>query len=288
MRILNVVPSLSPLHGGTTSSVLTMASALAEQGITCEFAASDDNGRGRKLALDAPERGDNARHYFTKVCDLYIFTPSFGPWLEQNITRYDFLHIHGLFSHMDVVAGRVARRVGLPYAITPHGMVNHYGMQRKRLKKLLSFHLFEKQLLNNAAFVQMTSKEEARDFSELGISARTKLIPLAVSPMPTTDPEIFLTRFPLLRGKRLILFMGRLDPIKNVESLIDGFAMALKIHPDIRLVVCGTGTEAYYMQLVERVRRAGVVGEVIWVGQVEGEMKASVFAASRLFVLPSL
>lgn len=266
---------------------MQMIEALEHAGVSVDVAASDDDGPGRRLCSAAPERFSSGRHYFRKVADFYTFTPSFGPWLRRHLAAYDVVHIHGLFSYVDIVAGQIARSVGKPYFVTPHGMANRFGMRHKRLMKQMSFGLFERALLQGAEWVQMTSYGEERDFADLSLRARTKVIPLAVAPLPPGDANRFLDKYPVLQGQRVIAFMGRIDSIKNIEGLIDALSLVSSSMHDAQLVVCGSGSYAYQAALQSRAIRLGVADRIIWTGFLGGQNKSDMLAAAHVFALPS-
>ena len=266
-----------------------MADALRSHGVSSEFAATDDDGPDVRLALDAQERKLPGRHYFAKQTELYQYAPSFTRWLKREVGRFDLVHVHGLFSHVDIAAGRICRRAGVPYVVTPHGMANAYGMRHKRFRKQLSFALCERPLLDHAAVVHLTSAGEAADFQLLGIKAPVSLVQLSVDgPDARANAGQFSGHFNIPAGRKLVAFVGRLNPIKNLESLIDAMAGVIASEPEAMLVICGSGHEPYRQSLVARVQRLGLQERVVWAGHVDAQMKWSMMAAAHCFVLPSL
>lgn len=285
VKVLHVIASLSPLRGGTTSSILQMIESLAAQDVCCEVASSDDDGPGRRLAVEAPERAIPGRHYFPKRCDFYLRTPDIGPWLDANVGDFDIVHIHGLFSHVNGVAGRACRRRGVPYTVTPHGMANRYGMRHKSLRKKLSLALIERPLLEGAALIHMTARSEERDFADLRIETPVVRIPLPVQPIPQACSNVFRARNPEVGNRRIAVFAGRIDPIKNLEAAID--ALALQGGSNWHLVVCGDGPREYTATLHARSTSRGVAQRVSWLGFIGERDKAEVFAAGDVYLQPS-
>jgi glycosyltransferase involved in cell wall biosynthesis len=210
-------------------------------------------------------------------------------WVARHVDRYDVVHVHALFSFASEVAALIARRRGVPYVIRPLGVLNRYGMRlrRPRLKRLWIW-LVAGPLLRDAAAVHFTSQAEADEASELGIPMRGVVIPLGVELPEPGDPESMRARFPALRGARVLLFLSRLDPKKNLEGLIDAFSEVAPEVPDLRLLVCGSGASGYVDSLKARATANGVGERVVWAGEVRGAEKASAFALADLFVLPSL
>lgn len=286
LRVLHVIASLAPVHGGTTAAVLQMIAGLDELGVACAVATSDDDGPRRRLADDAIERHLPGRHYFPKRRDFYVHTPSMGHWLDAHVRDFDLVHIHGLFSYVNGLAGRICRRHRVPYVVTPHGMANRYGMRHKRLRKAISFSLIERSLLEGAAAVHMTSRGEEHDFADLRVSVPVVRIPLAVAPVALGDGAVFQARHPEVLGRKLAIFIGRLNPIKNLGAVID--ALALPAMADWHLAVCGDGPVDYVRALKEHAEARGVAQRITWLGFIAGQEKANVLAAGDVYVQPSL
>jgi glycosyltransferase involved in cell wall biosynthesis len=96
-----------------------------------------------------------------------------------------------------------------------------------------------------------------------------------------------LGRYPQLVGKKVILFLSRLDPKKGLDLLLEGFAKARAPLPDAVLVVAGDGDQCFVARLQEQAHRLGIERDVFWAGFVEGKEKEALFAIADVFVLPS-
>src|SRR5262249_43393838 len=154
----------------------------------------------------------------------------------------DLLHIHALFSFVSVTAARAARGAGIPYVIRPLGVLNHYGMTKRRaMLKLVSFSTIEGPLLKNAAAVQFTSQTEQTEAEALRAEMRGVVIPLGIEESEPGNPDEFLECYPALRTKQRIVFLSRIDPKKNVEGLLHAFALLKDEFPNLALIVCGDG-----------------------------------------------
>ena len=97
-----------------------MEAAVTEAGAQVTTATTDDDGPGRRLAIDArPDQANRAtRFYARKWLDFYNIAPGIVPWLWRNVRRFDVVHIHALFSFSSIAAAIVARARGVPYIIT--------------------------------------------------------------------------------------------------------------------------------------------------------------------------
>jgi glycosyltransferase involved in cell wall biosynthesis len=287
MKVLHVIPSLSAVHGGPTRALGLMESALAARGVTVETATTDDDGPGRrngKVRGRPLAEGAATRRYFRKTFDFYKTSVEFARWIARHAGDYDLLHIHALFSFTTPVAAWAARRAGVPYVVRPLGTLNGYGLRHRRpWLKRASVRWVEAPLLRRAAAVHFTSDEEAREAASLGIALRGVVIPLGVETPAACSPA----RTAPPRDVRQVLFLSRLDPKKNLESLIDAVALLTAGQGPVQLVVAGAGDPGYVATLRARADARGIASRVQWLGHVEGDTKAHALASAQLFVLPS-
>jgi glycosyltransferase involved in cell wall biosynthesis len=291
MKVLHVIPSLSPSQGGPSAALPVMERALSLLGMHVESATTDDDGPYKRLSkrLGEPiEENGVTRWYFPKQKEFYKVSLPFRRWLQREIHRFDIVHIHALFSFTSVMAARIARRERVPYVIRPLGVLNRYGMtQRRALLKRISFRSIEGPLLRDAAAVHFTSYEEQAEAETLGVSMRSSVIALGIEFEAPGNPEDFFECFPTLRSRQRILFLSRIDPKKNLEGLLRALVMIAEEFPGISLIVAGDGQADYLTTLKQLAVQLGIEERVIWAGRVDGSKKAALLAAADLFVLPS-
>ena len=264
--------------------------ALAQLGVNVQTATTDDDGPGRRTerTADAPVDVGAARRVFRKQSDFYKISLPFLRWITREVHQFDVVHIHALFSFTSVAAAWAARRSGVPYVIRPLGVLNAYGVaQRRPLLKRLSLRLIEGPLLRDAAAVHFTSDSERDEALTLGVPLRAMVIPLAVTVAPVGIAQQFLQGKPMVAAAPRLLYLSRLDPKKNLEGLIRAVALLQAEGLRPALLVAGSGDPAYLLSLKLLVQAQGVADQVHWLGQVSGQDKADLLAASNLFVLPS-
>jgi glycosyltransferase involved in cell wall biosynthesis len=85
-----------------------------------------------------------------------------------------------------------------------------------------------------------------------------------------------------------VLFLGRIDPIKNLECLLDAWTLVRQKMPTAVLEIAGEGEPSYVRALHERAARLGVAGSVAFRGFVTGEKKEKLLSQATIVVLPSL
>ncbi len=293
MRVLQVIPSVSMVHGGPSRAIRAMESALARRGVEVETVTTDDEGTGRRNGIPdggAIEENGVLRRYFRKRTEFYKVAPGMARWLSRNIQNYDLVHIHALFSFSSTMAASAARRQGVPYIVRPLGVLNRYGIENRRpgLKRL-SLRYIEGPILREAAAIHFTAWAEREEVSHLGIAMRrAAVIPLGVVEVDPNVPPLGSNGEAVSPAReRRLLFLSRLDPIKNIEGLLSAFRQVLDRMPEARLSIAGSGQEGYVAALQAQAKSLGIQDRVDWLGYVEGAAKQAVMRAADLFVLPS-
>ncbi len=294
MRVLHVIPSVSPVHGGPSFALPLMLRALRRAGVSAEVATTDDDGPGvrLKVPLEIPVEREGGRYFFfRKQTEFYKVSFGLSSWLKRNVHAYDLVHIHALFSHTSIAAARSARSKKVPYIIRPLGVLNRWGMKSRRpqLKKL-SFRLIERPLLRSAAGLHFTTEQERIETEMLGLRNRSFVLPLGVDADAFQNAgrsTRFLDRWPELRSREILLFLSRIDRTKGLPLLLETLGKVMRRRPNVALVVAGAGDDRLVDELTAKVEQLKLHEHVVWVGYLTGEAKLDALAAARVFVLPS-
>jgi len=283
MRILHVIPSLAAVHGGPSVVLPIMERALSAEGVEVETVTTDDDGPGRHHDKgDGNPREENGviRRYFQKQTEFYKVSLPLARWLKKEVSRFDVVHIHAMFSFTSIAAARAARRAGVPYVIRPLGVLNQYGVkQRRAFLKRVSLRWVEGPLLRDAAAVHFTLPEERDEAQLLGLAFSPVVIPLGLeaTPLPPANPA----------ARPTVLYLSRIDPKKNIEGLLGAWKLIQPAHPDWQLVIAGSGDPAYELTLRKLAEDLGVSSSVVWPGLVKGQEKSQLLSDARIFTLPS-
>jgi glycosyltransferase involved in cell wall biosynthesis len=95
------------------------------------------------------------------------------------------------------------------------------------------------------------------------------------------DPEL-ATR---LAGRRVLLYVGRFVPLKNLPMLIDAYARVRQAREDVALVLVGEG--ALEGQIRDQVGRLGLTDAVTFLGHQPQSRLPALYAASEIVLLSS-
>lgn len=124
------------------------------------------------------------------------------------------VHVHGVWTAVNAAACLRSRMLGVPYVVSPHGMLLPAAMHRGGLKKRCALHAFVRRNLEAAAFVHASSEAERQSVLAVAPAARTVVIPwgVAISNVPRDRPPN--------AGRRQAAYIGRIIPLKGVDELL--------------------------------------------------------------------
>ena len=199
----------------------------------------------------------------------------------------DIVHVHGLWSYASLAAPRWAARVRRPYVVSPHGMLDAWALASGRAKKQLAWFAFEAAHLRGAGCLHALCEAEYAAIRACGWTNPVCIVPngVAVPSGPAPPPPDWARA--LHPGERVLLFLGRIHPKKNVASLLTALARLGAGH-GWRLVVAGWDQGGHEAELRRLAAALSLGGEVIFAGPQFGADREASLRAADAFVLPSL
>ena len=296
MRVLHVIPSVSPLRGGPSKAVFGMTRALRDQGVEAEILTTDDHGPGIDRSLPPGRWIERqgvpliAFHRWSPPLPPlreFAVSPGLSRWLARNVHHYDLLHVHAIFSFPSTWSMRQARRSGVPYLVRTIGQLSPWSLSQSPLRKRWMLRLLERRNLEGAAALHYTSEAERLEAATLGLRPPSLVIPLGVDGI--SEGAIAERNQPAAAEPIRFLFLSRLHPKKQLERLLEALALLRRQRPEAgwSLTVAGGGDPAYEEELLRLAERLGLAGHCRWLGHVEGEAKQGLLLGADWLVLPS-
>ena len=286
MNLLHVIASIRAAGGGPVEAIRGLSAAHRRSGHTVEVASLDDPADSEVRAFPLPV------HALGPTASGYGYTPALLPWLRRRHARYDAVILNGLWQYHSFAAWRALHQTATPYYVFPHGMLDPWFKRRfpaKHLKKWLYWPWADYRVLRDARAILFTCEQEKllapQSFSLY--RANAVVTGLGTTPPPQATPAEFLDRWPQLRDKRLLLFMGRIHPKKGCDLLLEAFAATLAQDAAWRLVFAGPDEQGWQRELAARASALGIADRVVWTGMLRDAQKWSAFAAAEVFALPS-
>ncbi len=281
MKILHIIGDLDPKSGGTVTAVLGLAKAQAGLGHKVSIASTD---YGLKAQPSAD--GVSIRLYPCSL-SLWRWSRKLTQVLPDLIKETDVVHLHGIWEHT-ILAGSIASNGKRPYVLSAHGMLDQWALSQKALKKKLYLRCVGKSILCNAAAIHFTSKREQLNSLDLTRNLKTFVCPLGVQNCSSENrptPHAFQQRFPELKNRRIILFLGRLHPKKQPDVAIRAFHKAFWNNPDICMVIAGAGKLGYLKKLEKLISQLELICRVLFTGILNAEVTGEAYCSADLFVL---
>jgi glycosyltransferase involved in cell wall biosynthesis len=292
LRILHVIPSLAARDGGSTRVTIEFCRELLRRGHHAEiYTTNADGKRSLDVNLGTPVsvQGVRVTYFPTLGGNYFKISPRFACAVKSAVRSFDLVHISSLYQFPSTTAAHSCRKHGVPYVITPHGSLDPYLYKRHPLRKRLYESVFERQNLAAAATVHFTSAEEMRLANLSGIRFRRSVAPLGVEfePVPSDWQTIVSTRWPELAGKRVVLFLGRVNFKKGLDILARAFGQIYWKHKDVCLVIAGPDNEGFGREVREFLSAECCLSAVTFTGMLEGAPKLALLKRAQVFAVPS-
>jgi len=289
LKLLRLIRCLNPTGGGPIEGIRQITPHLAALGVSTSVASLDPP--------DAPW----LQHQPFEAIGLGPVAGGYGyhrglPSRIQTLARqHDAVIIHGIWQYHAFATWRAMRGSNIPYFVFTHGMLDPWFKRTyplKHFKKWAYWPWADYRVLRDATGVLFTTEQErllARQSFWL-YRANEHVVGYGTSAPPDDadlQREIFLQRFPHLRGKRLLLFLSRIHPKKGVDLLIEAFAAVASSDPLLQLVIAGPDQLGWQAALARRAAELGIAERITWAGMLSGNLKWGAFRCAELFCLPS-
>jgi len=203
-------------------------------------------------------------------------------WLWPMIRWADVVHLTGTYSFPTIPTLLACRLLKKPLVWSPRGALQATE-EWKGAKKLKLKKVWEKicvAVMPKKCILHVTSEKEREASLERLPNAVATMIPNG-----TDIPELLPPRQWRPDGLLRLLFLGRLDPQKGIENLLE--ALSQIESNDVRLDIYGTGDPSYSKRLACLANDLRLGDQVRFHGRVEAEEKIKVFLAADLCVVPS-
>ena len=289
LNVLQVTPSMSPTWGGPTVAVSELTSELSRQDVSCEIVTT----RGYRVGINQIPSPDVPIYSFDTGIPARFWTAysaELSRFLNKRAGSFDLIHIHEVWHYPVYAAFRSARKHKLPCVLTIHGGLSEWGLRQKALKKRIYRLVLLDRILQNVNALHAITRAEKEQVVKLGYETPVVVAPNGIEPEPfeaLPDPTEFIQRFPVLKGKRIILFLGRLHANKGLDILARSFSTIARRFEDIVLLVVGPNKFGTREKMESILSSEGLLDRTVFTGLLTGEDKLAAMSCADLFVLPS-
>lgn len=211
--------------------------------------------------------------------------------IESIIAQYDIVHLHSMWTPANPQVAAACTKVGVPYVLSIHGMLDDWCMSQRKLKKVIYMKTWARNLLRDAAAIHCTAQAEYDQACAWFEPSRGKVVPLPLDLSEFKDlPEVDLAYesfVELDRSVPKLLFLSRINYKKGVDRLIMASAVLAKKGVKHQLVIAGTGDESYVQEMKLLAQTQGVSDHAYFLGFASGDAKIALFRACDIFALPT-
>ena len=278
MNVKFINQGISMFRGGGEVVNLNFAKELEKLSVNISFISTDP--LFRKIKYPITEfQADYCRYPYLRDISQKISMPLVGGllamldlkmfyWSCSRLLRdqndYDILHVNGLVGIIKAIKNRttpIVIRFPGPPSLRDNDLIRQ----------------FDAVVVNGDAFLQIKKKIRG-DVYDIppGIDAeKFKLINNNIR-----------SEYSIENDDKILLFVGRFAPLKNLPFLIEGFKEVLKQRDNIKLMLVGEGPlENRIKKLVKNYK---LQKSVIFTGRIDNKELAKHYSAADIFVMPSV
>jgi len=297
LKLLVISPSFWPALkiGGPVTSVFDLCRFLREQEIDVTVYTTNVYSENEIKENTFSEIDGVKIYYFgyTKYLEFlgetgWQYSSHLKRKVKENYHNFDIIYIIGIWNFPSTIAIRFLSKKKVPFIVAPHGSLDPFKFSQKGFKKKLYYKLLLGSYIRNS-FIHYFTNEEAKKSSEFLNIPFNKIvvIPNGIEIKENSSSNKFLELYLHLKNKFIILYLGRLHPIKGIEVTIESLSYLKDNKDRIHLVIAGKGETSYEVKLRSLVDELSLNELVTFTGHVEGELKSSLLSACNLFVLQS-
>jgi len=188
-----------------------------------------------------------------------------GWWLKKKFNLKLLIHFHGDFWR------------------------NHEWLKEKWYNFFLLFLSYF--LVKKADAVRAVSLGIKNKLIKQGINAQKIIViptPINLNLFLSVDEKkinLIREKYRFLTSDKIILFVGRLEPEKNLIWFIDVFNETIKKKPETKFLIIGTGREKN--KIIKKINSLNLVGKIILIGNINHNLLPVYYHLANLLILPS-
>lgn len=287
--MLRVIRSIDAENGGPIEGIRQITPHLNERNV-----------RTTVVSLDGPTTKYNLNEPFK----ILLVGPGHGKYgynlnliskLRELSNEHDVIIVEGIWQYHSYATRKALKKSDKKYYVYTHGMLDPWFKKNypiKHLKKLIYWRLAESKVLREAESILYTTEKEKKSARETfnGNYGKDRVVGYGTSEPPTDiekQKKNFLERYPMLKDKRIILFLGRIHEKKGIKLLIEAYAKTIGREEKTMLVIVGPDQGGYKKKMQRKAKELNISKQVLWTGMLTGVMKWGAFRSAELFCLPS-
>jgi glycosyltransferase involved in cell wall biosynthesis len=207
-------------------------------------------------------------------------SPAMRRALLREAGAAEVIHNHSLWMMPNLYPAWAARGRACRLITSPRGTLSPWARRRSVWLKRLMWLLGQGQAIRASHGFHATAENEYRDIRAAGLRGPVAIVPNGIDIGPEPDHA------PTDNGRRRLLFVGRLHPVKGIDRLLQAWHRIEARFPTWELQLVGDGEPAHVKQLKQMADNLGV-RRVSFPGPAFGVDKRRQYQQAELFVLPT-
>ena len=278
MKVIHFISSIDLASGGPARSMPSICLGMKAVGVDCEVHSRNSENPNKQKLIEAGipvvlVNGSGVKSLLGKSLVKGV------EW------KNSIVHIQNIWDPALHGVAKECRKNGVPYLISPRGMLEPWSLQQKKLKKKIALSLYQKNDLQKASCIHTTAISEMEHVRALGV-----ISPIAVIPNGIKAEDYIEKDYQCIgKGKRQMLFLSRIHPKKGIDFLLKAWSLLPSdIVKDWELVIAGEGDKSYSLDdLKAMIDKDFKNLDVKIAGPQYGKDKVKTYQSADIFVLPT-
>jgi glycosyltransferase involved in cell wall biosynthesis len=286
MKILHVITECELHHGGPSINLINLVEEQNKMGFLSHIATTHSKFNSYK-----------SKNFQTVKKFIYSFktnfpksinySKEFKKFIDNNISNYDILHIHGLYRYPVSYAAYKSGKLKIPYIIRPHGSLDpflHNKSNNSLILKKCWRYFIDFPNLKKCNAIHATSQMEKIKIKKLRLNNKIFINSNFIS---SFFFEKKLKKKPK-KNYNYILFLGRINFKKGLDILIPAFKKISDEYKNYKLLLVGPNNERYLqIKINPLIKKYNISKKVKYHKPIYGKKLLGVYNRSILFILPS-
>jgi len=295
MKIAIFTDAFLPIYSGVVTAVINLARGLADNGHKVYIIASKENitKEFRYKDIEVIRMPSISSLLSDKVRLTNIYSSKLMKYLKRE--NIDIIHFATPLT-LGAQAIFISKKLNKPLVGTFHTFsadkeflegihLNFKPMQRFMQRFMWKFNRL---YYNRCDLITCPSKTSAEELITNGLSKNIKVISNGIDLKIFDNSKWREVKNEYNKNGKLLLFVGRVAPEKNIFYLLNCFSRVVKEIPNTKLLIVGDGI--LMDEVIKKIEQLGIKKNVILTGKMDYDklVKSSIFKACDLFITASV
>lgn len=294
MRVLHFLPVYAPAwqFGGPVLSVSRVCEGLVQKGVDVRVITTNaglPHIPASQLGFPQTVNGVKVIYYPVEKQGEPIKSRLLIDSLPDHMAWADVLHMSSIWQPLGLPVQHAAHRAQVPVIQTLRGALGPYSWRRGWWKKLPYFLFFERPLLQRAAAIHCTTRQEAREIKWLRLKPQIELLPnpieLSQFYSDTSIRADWRRRHHIQDNECLFIVAGRIHHKKGLD-LLPKALQRISNYP-WQLVIIGDDADGSGIRLRRALKSCGLDNRCHWFASVPSSELLGPLNAADWLLLPS-